>query len=162
MESRKKSDSKSTTRKKRRSSKAVRNTNQKYRVEKKQPIKRVLTKNANIKLSFLHPSENCKVIDRNDPIQLKKLRQKFIQYTLDYVGVPYKREYSVYNYYPIYLDWWGLIRRVWLDLAPELGFTIGPWNQGYQIDTCPIVLKKEEMIPGDLIFYSATYYDKEK
>ena len=78
------------------------------------------------------------------------------------MGVPYKRKYSTDSYYPIYLDCCGLIRRVCLDLAPELGFTIGGWNQGYQVDTCPIVLKKRELKPGDLIFYSAIYHSKTK
>lgn len=63
-------------------------------------------------------------------------------------------------YYPIYLDWWGLIRRVWIDLEQEFGFEIGWWNQGYQFDTLPIKLKEEEIKAGDLIFYSAKLYDK--
>ena len=57
-------------------------------------------------------------------------------------------------YYPIYLDWWGLIRRALLDMSRELGFCIGRWNQGYQVDTLPIVLEQSELKPGDMIFYS--------
>ena len=31
--------------------------------------------------------------------------------------------------------------------------------KAYQFDTLPKSLKKEEMQPGDLIFYSASYFD---
>jgi hypothetical protein len=44
-------------------------------------------------------------------------------------------------------------------MREELGFSLDRWNQAYQFDTLPIVLKEEEMKPGDLIFYSATYYN---
>lgn len=33
----------------------------------------------------------------------------------------------------------------------------GKWNQAYQMDTLPIVLKEEELRPGDLIFYEGIY-----
>ncbi|CAI2380683.1 unnamed protein product [Moneuplotes crassus] len=35
-------------------------------------------------------------------------------------------------------------------------------NQGYQIDTLPIVLKPHEMKPGDLVFYSGIYNNENK
>ena len=34
---------------------------------------------------------------------------------------------------------------------------VGKWNQAYQMDTLPIVLKQEELRPGDLIFYEGIY-----
>jgi len=47
-------------------------------------------------------------------------------------------------------------------MREDLGFFLDRWNQGYQYDTLPIDLKEEEMKPGDLIFYSATYFKKKK
>ena len=66
------------------------------------------------------------------------------------------------------------------DLKEEFGFTIGPWNQAYQVcvcvctcvcvcktlfvfslqfDTLPIALSgPENMKPGDLVFISGIYY----
>ena len=35
------------------------------------------------------------------------------------------------------------------------------WNQAYQYDTLPIDLTFDQMCPGDLIFYSGTYYNTE-
>ena len=60
---------------------------------------------------------------------------------------------------PIFLDCCGLVRRVVQDLKKEFGFKLGPGNQCYQVDTCPIDLEFHEMKPGDLIFYSAQYYN---
>lgn len=51
------------------------------------------------------------------------------------------------------------MRRCQRDLAKEFGFEIGRGNQSYQYDTLPEELSQEEMLPGDLVFYSATYYD---
>ena len=45
------------------------------------------------------------------------------------------------------------------DLRDEFGFKLGPGNQAYQFDTLPIELEQHEMKPGDLIFYSAEYYE---
>lgn len=61
---------------------------------------------------------------------------------------------------PLFLDCCALVRQVVYDLREEFGFQLDRWNQGYQVDTLPIDLKEEEMKPGDLVFYSATYYKK--
>lgn len=53
-----------------------------------------------------------------------------------------------------------MTRRACIDLREELGFDIGWWNQGYQVDTLPLVIKEEDMRPGDIIFYSAKLYNK--
>lgn len=45
------------------------------------------------------------------------------------------------------------------DLREEFGFHLDRWNQCYQVDTLPIDLKEEDMKPGDLVFYSAIYYN---
>jgi len=60
------------------------------------------------------------------------------------------------------LDCCGLVRQVVYDLREDFGFTLARWNQGYQYDTLPIDLKFEELRPGDLIFYSGTYYEPKK
>ena len=59
---------------------------------------------------------------------------------------------------PLFLDCCGLVRRVLRDMAQELSFTMGPWNQAYQFDTLPLALDgPEQMQPGDLVFVAATY-----
>ncbi len=45
------------------------------------------------------------------------------------------------------------------DLREEFGFQLDRWNQAYQVDTLPITLTLEQMKPGDLIFYSGTYFN---
>ena len=40
----------------------------------------------------------------------------------------------------LFLDCCGLVRRVLRDLKEELEFTIGPWNQAYQVS--------QEMVGG--------------
>ena len=77
--------------------------------------------------------------------------------------MPYAKRYRkpedpLYNA-PLFLDCCALVRRAVFDLKHEFGFKLGPGNQAYQYDTCPVELKFEEMRPGDLIFYSATYYN---
>ncbi|KAL4441343.1 hypothetical protein ABPG74_013638 [Tetrahymena malaccensis] len=92
------------------------------------------------------------------------LRQKFIDQCKKYFGVPYHRKYwsegESHHNAPLYLDCCGLIRQVVYDLREDFGFTLGRWNQAYQFDVCPKEVKFEEMKPGDLIFYSATYYNE--
>lgn len=47
------------------------------------------------------------------------------------------------------------------DLRQDFGYTLGKWNQSYQFDLLPDEgLTEKDAKPGDLIFYSATYYDK--
>ena len=61
---------------------------------------------------------------------------------------------------PRYLDCCNLVRRCVLDLKHEFGFIIGNGHQAYQFDTLPIELGgPEELQPGDLIFWAATYND---
>ena len=60
---------------------------------------------------------------------------------------------------PIFLDCCALVRQVVYDLRDEFGFQLDRWNQAYQIDTLPIILKHEEMKPGDLVFISGTYFN---
>ena len=91
------------------------------------------------------------------------LRGKFIRQCEKYLGVPYAKRYRtkddpLYSS-PLFLDCCALVRKSVNDLKKYFGFKLGPGNQCYQFDTCPIDLKKEEMRPGDLIFYSAKYYD---
>ena len=87
------------------------------------------------------------------------LRQKFIDGAKRYLGVPYHIRYKKEEdpVAPLYLDCCGLVRKVLQDLQEDFGFIIGKWNQAYQMDTLPIVLKPEELKPGDLVFYEGTY-----
>ena len=44
------------------------------------------------------------------------------------------------------------------DLKDDFGFTIGPWNQAYQLDTLPNRVEKvTDLQPGDLVFYLGDY-----
>ena len=104
-------------------------------------------------------------INRKNKVIREKLRMKFLEAVKKYFGVPYKQNWytpkDTEYYYPMYVDCCGLTRRACIDLEAELGFEIGWWNQGYQVDTLPIVLQEDQMRPGDLIFYSAKLYNKE-
>ena len=44
-------------------------------------------------------------------------------------------------------------------MREDLGFYLDRWNQAYQFDTLPVVLKFEELQPGDLVFYTGVYYN---
>lgn len=108
-------------------------------------------------------SSKNKNVDRKDPAFKQRLREKFVETAKKYYGVPYAKRYHQpgdphYNS-PIFLDCWALVRQVVYDLREEFGFKLDRWNQCYQVDTLPIDLKEEEMKPGDLVFYSATYYN---
>jgi hypothetical protein len=88
------------------------------------------------------------------------LRLKFIEQAKKYIGVPYAERYKKPEdpIAPLYLDCCGLVRKVVQDLAEEFGFLIGRWNQCYMLDTLPITKSSvEELKPGDLIFYEATF-----
>lgn len=89
------------------------------------------------------------------------LRARFVDQVKSYLGTPYSQSkcgHADADKAPLYLDCCGLVRRCLLDLKEEFGFTPGPWNQAYQIDTLPIALSgPSEMKPGDLIFWSGKY-----
>jgi hypothetical protein len=104
---------------------------------------------------------------KDNPERMQKLREKFVNRAISYLGIPYGKRYltedhPLYNS-PIFLDCCGLVRQCVNDLKEDFGFMLGRWNQAYQFD----VLDKEcisnlsELKPGDLIFYTATFY-KEK
>jgi hypothetical protein len=97
----------------------------------------------------------------------KQLRNKFIQQVKKYIGIPYARKYHEVGTpeyeSPIFLDCCALIRRAVNDLAQDFGFLLGRWNQNYQFSTLAAdTVNFEDMKPGDLIFYEATYYDTSK
>jgi hypothetical protein len=86
-----------------------------------------------------------------------KLRQKFIDQALSYLGVPYSKKHHPQDL-PLYLDCCGLVRQVLKDLREEFCFVTGKWNQAYQFDTLPIRLNSiHDLKPGDLIFYQGPY-----
>ena len=87
------------------------------------------------------------------------LRAKFIDAAKRYLGVPYALRFKAETdeVAPLYLDCCALVRQAVQDLQEDFGFVIGRWNQAYQMDTLPIVLKQEELKPGDLIFYEGIY-----
>ena len=102
-------------------------------------------------------------VDRRDPAVKKRLREKFLETAKKYFGVPYAKRYfnpgePLYDA-PMFLDCCALLRQITYDMREDLGFYLDRWNQAYQFDTLPIVLKKEEMQPGDIVFYSGIYYN---
>ncbi|EFJ50252.1 hypothetical protein VOLCADRAFT_116960 [Volvox carteri f. nagariensis] len=104
-----------------------------------------------------------------------RLRALFVETAKGFIGVPYARKHHDQHHCtcegcstsgrqlyhsPMFLDCCGLVRRVARALHPELGFRLGPGNQAYQYDTLPIRLANAAQLkPGDLVFYSGTYYD---
>jgi len=107
--------------------------------------------------------KNIRVKDRSTKEFQDYLRNKFVETAKKYLGVPYAKKYlkptdKGYDS-PIFLDCCALVRQVVYDLREEFGFTLARWNQSYQVDTLPIDLKFEEMKPGDLVYYSGTYYN---
>lgn len=99
---------------------------------------------------------------RENPERMQRLREKFIEQAKKYLGTPYSRNWitednPLYNS-PLFLDCCGLTRQVVNDLKEDFGFILGRWNQNYQFDTLPIKLEFNQMKPGDLIFYEATFY----
>ena len=104
--------------------------------------------------------------DKNDPFRKQALRQKFLDRAMSYIGIPYARKFHeegtpAYNSH-LFLDCCALVRQAVDDLQDELGFRIGRWNQAYQYDVLGPEIPFEELVPGDLVFYSATYYDQKK
>lgn len=105
-------------------------------------------------------------LQRLEPGFTQTLREKFLARAKQYQGVPYARRYhepgSVHYRSSLFLDCCALIRQAVWDLREDFGFTLSRWNQAYQYDVLPAEIPFEEMKPGDLIFYSATFYDKRK
>ncbi len=99
--------------------------------------------------------------------QKDALRKKFLEQCEKYMGVPYHPSYhkdpsSPYHNAPLYLDCCGLTRRALQDLSTDFGFLIGPGNQAYQFETCPVELTEEQLRPGDLVFTEGTYFKEGK
>ena len=105
-------------------------------------------------------------------VQKNALRKKFLSQVESYIGVPYAQKYhdkgSTDYDAPLFLDCCALVRRALNDLQSEFGFRLGRWNQNYQFSTLssgdpgmepedPRAKKLNELQPGDLIFYTATY-----
>ena len=96
--------------------------------------------------------------ERDNPENMQKLRQKFIETAKSLIGIPYGKKYLIKH--PdyegdLFLDCCGLVRHTVNLLKDDFGFTLGRWNQSYQYDILPPEIKFEEMQPGDLIFYSS-------
>nr|XP_022340519.1 uncharacterized protein LOC111135085 isoform X4 [Crassostrea virginica] len=99
---------------------------------------------------------------QRNPIQMQRLRTKFMAQAKKYFGTPYAKRYWTPDdeeyYSKRFLDCCGLVRQVMLDLRKDFGFRIGPWNQAYMYDTLPITIEREEdMKAGDLVFISGIY-----
>lgn len=107
-----------------------------------------------------------KLVDREDPQFRQQLRQKFINRAKHYIGTPYAQRYhapdSELYHSPLFLDCCALVRQVVDDLHEDFGFSLGRWNQSYQFDVLSEETPFEALEPGDLVFYSATYYDPKK
>ena len=92
-----------------------------------------------------------------------RLRAKFLETVKKYFGVPYAKRYwkegEEHFNAPIFLDCCALVRQAVYDLRDEFGFQLDRWNQAYQFDTLPVDVPFEELKPGDLVFYSGTYYN---
>eukprot|EP01039_Chlorochromonas_danica_P001411 gene1411-1534_t len=88
------------------------------------------------------------------------LRMKFVETLKRYLGTPYALRYKAEEeeVAPLYLDCCALVRQAVQDLQQDFGFVIGKWNQAYQMDTLPVALAKEQLRPGDLIFYEGEYF----
>lgn len=91
------------------------------------------------------------------------LRQKFIDQAKKYLGVPYSKKFykegDEYFNSPLFLDCCGLIRQCVNDLQEDFKFSLFGWNQAYQYDILPNEITFDQLKPGDLVFYSATFYD---
>ena len=103
---------------------------------------------------------------RREPGFAESLRDKFVARAKQYIGVPYARRYhdpgTPHYRSPLFLDCCALIRQIVWDLREDFGFTLSRWNQAYQFDVLPEAVPLESLKPGDLVFYSATFYDKRK
>ncbi|OMJ67368.1 hypothetical protein SteCoe_35488 [Stentor coeruleus] len=120
------------------------------------------------KRQIKYKNVKCKVQEdiRQSDKYKETLRQKFLDKAKSYIGVPYAKRYhepGTKSYEsPLFLDCCALVRQTVDDLKEDFGFRIGRWNQAYQYDVLGDEIPFEAMRPGDLIFYSATYYDTKK
>ena len=109
--------------------------------------------------------QNGRVITKQ-MVRRKLLRERFVALAHHYVGVPYAQKYwqegTKEHASPFFLDCCGLVRRILQDMAYNLGFVIGPWNQSYLYDTLPEDIPFDKLKPGDLIFYRAHFYNPKK
>ena len=126
---------------------------------KKKKTEKIKTKNA---LDIL---KTCRILNP-DEVFRNELRQKFINQAKKYFGVPYSKKFwkegDEHFNSPLFLDCCGLIRRCVNDLSEDFKFTMFGWNQQYQYDILPDEIEYDQLKPGDLIFYSGTFFDKEK
>eukprot|EP00357_Protocruzia_adherens_P016339 CAMPEP_0115017808 /NCGR_PEP_ID=MMETSP0216-20121206/28364_1 /TAXON_ID=223996 /ORGANISM="Protocruzia adherens, Strain Boccale" /LENGTH=753 /DNA_ID=CAMNT_0002388749 /DNA_START=129 /DNA_END=2390 /DNA_ORIENTATION=+ len=125
-------------------------------------FKRFLKTRKNVKKQRQYMANN-EISGRDDPVRMQMLREKFIETAKKYMGVPYAKRYHkpgepLYDS-PIFLDCCALIRQTVADLQEDFGFRLARWNQAYQWDTLPNEIPLEEMKPGDLVFYTATYFN---
>ncbi|KAL3906341.1 MAG: hypothetical protein SGPRY_010588 [Prymnesium sp.] len=89
------------------------------------------------------------------------LRAKFTHAVHAYLHTPYSKSSAPEA--PLHLDCCGLVKRALRDLKGEFGFEVGPWNQSYLFDTLrPGQCEEEQMLPGDLIFWTASFVDPER
>ena len=99
--------------------------------------------------------------ERENPENMQKLRQKFLDTAKSLIGIPYGKKYL--EKHPdydgeLFLDCCGLVRHTVNLLKEDFGFSLCRWNQAYQYDILPDEIPFEEMQPGDLIFYSGIFY----
>lgn len=98
---------------------------------------------------------------RENPERMLQLRKKFVQTAKSLIGIPYGKKYLLNN--PdykgdLFLDCCGLVRHCVNLLKEDFGFSLQPWNQAYQFDLLPEEIEFKQMKPGDLIFYTGTFY----
>lgn len=107
-----------------------------------------------------------KSVDRSSAECQQALRLKFVERAMRYIGVPYSKKYCEPGTPAFsrgfFLDCCGLVRQALDDLKEDFGFRAGRWNQAYQYDTLLPEIAFEAMKPGDLIFYSGTYFEPKK
>eukprot|EP01017_Pseudomicrothorax_dubius_P015747 TRINITY_DN1801_c0_g1_i15.p1 TRINITY_DN1801_c0_g1~~TRINITY_DN1801_c0_g1_i15.p1 ORF type:complete len:189 (+),score=42.61 TRINITY_DN1801_c0_g1_i15:121-687(+) len=115
------------------------------------------------KLRYSQGLKQAQPTDRKDPTFKRALREKFIQTARKYIGIPYGKRYlkpedPLYNS-PLFLDCCALIRQIVYDLREEFGFVLPGYNQNFQYDALPVDVTFETLVPGDLIFYEAEFYN---
>lgn len=105
---------------------------------------------------------SCKVLNHDEEFR-QVLRKKFIDQAFKYLGVPYAKKFykegDKYYDSPLFLDCCALVRKCVNDLYEDFKFSLFGWNQQYQYDILPDEIEFSQMQPGDLVFYSATFYD---